>query len=1569
MASYSEQDSLDTQRIEEIKLEVGCPFTRRDDIDPHPGHRVRAPTADALICVSARYRLKLTTNLPGQISKQWPPDNALSPEKPSFESPSPSDLPSSIPPRHDRFGRRSSCLNIHPIPRLTPTRSFPVTRTPNASHNFRKMNQTFAAFDGGDTQPMDSQIYKEHTKRYARTQDSWDNGESYPPETYREGDAGHVDLFSDLVDGNGDDETRQTTQASYSEGLFSDSPFRTQTTSHPTRLLPPQTPALPGKQRDNNVQTATSAAKTPGSATVAPGLFNNGTGVPTLSMSQVFSNSQQFTSPQIDSARSDPVRPSPNINMRLESDAAPLSSPSKMVRSQASRAASEPRDGSMPMREPRETRYRHRKMELEERLERLNKQSDDEYEDELAREQRKAEQRGLEKQIHELTAKCDAAVDASGGLRARRRGPFVATKSDTALFTPTNARAKQDIVEISDDTGLSDDSEDELVTEPPTVERSFLRSRVEVPKTSSHGVRASQDGVKGSPTVRASQDRSKVLDHDVYLAGGDDVAVADSQPHRPSQQDSNRPPPPVLDQSSLDTRIAQSQFSVLSAGKIAEIEARAQRALDTSSVPRPPPFSSQAVEQGVVDNSALPSSPPLMATEHSDEEISGGEENDEDGAANDDFDKPDYGYDFDGGLDYIESSPRPEEGDDDFQQPDEDHDQSDDSGESDAGVEEENQVAVKPDGLDAMVTENQDHLQEDDHMEDNHIENEREEEAHGQKVENNERLRSTIPDTDPDGRDCSDLSSQIAQELPATSVRLPDKPETADRNDTTDSNGTPLFSTARTHNSGMESPQKSQPSPAKPIAQPTPQATRPVRLLTEIAAEPSQRHEEVEDIEISMDILDDDDKEFAEIMSGAGSSPFRPAKRLKTYSHRALRESPKKANRIPERSPTPKSPLLKSPMVVDPRTETNQGEETVFAKPAIPKAGIFLSSPSKQAKETPTKPPQARSIKARRVAEVAETPQVSTKRAPAKTTKKTPTSRGRKKSNARTTREEQASPVTNNHVDSTNTVDAGIEVDTNSAEQAPEIVAPERVLARFKGYAIAYYPATCLSAFMANRIHCKIRFDDGTEDTLEDWEVRRCELRIGDLVKVDLPNMRTKNYIVRGFKDRLSAKEVSNAAAKHIHPATDVYGAKTVVLEVKRRDSMPQTTNPETVDVPVASVYLTNTMWPHFKDREYKPTGSLRPDLSIRPQTPSTNLSAPGTPTTLSRRQVLPTPGTSVQRPIATPSVSNTTGLFAGMAFALTWHGDEREKTQVIKQITINGGQVLESGFEVLFNGTGSTKESGIETPRDKSTPKSTSRRKSTSSATPFTAAPNESQPLTLTTYANSLSFVALISDRHSRRTKYIQALALFLPCLSHHWLTASLSRKALVPWSLYLLPAGESVALGGAVRSRVIEPLYEAGSDAGRLVSVLERRKKLLEGMNVVLVVKQRSRGTAYEFLTRVMGARRVKGCTSVVEARKALVDGVGAQDEEGHGWDWVYVDGGDVEGAVKVFEGGDAPPGASSRGKKRKRESDVAAGEEVKADAGMGVRVVDMGGGQTVKVVGDEFVVQSLILGALLE
>ncbi|EOD51228.1 putative dna damage repair protein [Neofusicoccum parvum UCRNP2] len=1048
-----------------------------------------------------------------------------------------------------------------------------------------RMYNSFNGFEGGDTQPVDSQLYRDyqielkalHGDPYApngtedHTTDDAEHGitDSMEHAPYEEGDTGHVDILGNWQSPEKSGNAFELTQVSIDGAADAQ----------------PETPAMAGKKRNARGEVLSSATRTPGSA-INPNLFNNGTGVPTLSMSQVFNDTQGNSSPQLDGARSDPIfqRPSPNLHMRFSSDAVTLSSPTKAIHSEFSRAATEPRDTYRSMKESQEARDRQRQAELEAELEQL--------------------------------------------------------KSDNL------------------------DSLDEL--------------------------------------------------------------------------DAER----------------------------AEMDAHINKTLKTSSIPQPPVNTSQMVaavgDSGYADDverddteKEIPSSPPLFAPVDEDKGedeadqidfVRDGEEDHDDPGMNDDYDKPDLTQmDDEEGPDYMDSSSKgSEQGDDEALARTADHE--------DEGIQED----------------------ADNHAED-HEEGEPEEQQ------------------------------DVCQEDNVEDDHSGDQEDAVER-----------------------------------------------------TTNPSQRNEPLDDLESAMDILNDEDRDFAEVMAlnkaGPGSSPFRPAKRQKTYGHRALRESPKKVNRPPSVSPTPESGKVLQDKEMN---EQVAEEDYVFTKPATLKPGRLTrpaqKSPPKKTQSS-MKPTITRSAKAkggRKGTDAAETPRARSR----KTSKSIPAEPVETPA-AQEQQQDVAAP--SDGEDQQQQHDSQVTQRTSLVESVNEpgqIVAPNRVLALFKGLKAAYYPATCLGGSYADGFFYRIRFDDGTVVSLDKMHVRSCDLKNGDVVKVDLPSMRTKTYIVRGFKDVMSAEQIAEATAEDLTAPTDVHDA--------------------------------------FNEH------------------------------------VCP------------------------------WDANYG----ISKLILENGGRILDPGFEVLFSTSGSDVASPTKTPitvskSSKATPVDKKKAIAHSSSN---LADSTSAALTLNPQTSTLGFVALISDKHSRRAKYIQALALGFPCLSYHWLLDSLASHSVRPWSLYLLPAGESAFLSGAVRSRTLAP-FDPDSPDAQLEKALQRRQRLLDGKSVLLVLKP-ERGRAYRFLTAAMGASRVAHCRDAKEARRRL------EQEE---WDWVYVD-----GAAEELFPGLAAPGLA--GKKRKRgggasfasSSTSSLVEEVREgrerETG-GVRVAEVGG-RKVRVVGDEFVIQSLILGALLE
>jgi hypothetical protein len=271
------------------------------------------------------------------------------------------------------------------------------------------------------------------------------------------------------------------------------------------------------------------------------------------------------------------------------------------------------------------------------------------------------------------------------------------------------------------------------------------------------------------------------------------------------------------------------------------------------------------------------------------------------------------------------------------------------------------------------------------------------------------------------------------------------------------------------------------------------------------------------------------------------------------------------------------------------------------------------------------------------------------------------------------------------------------------------------------------------------------------------------------------------------------------------------------------------------------------------------------------------------------------------------------------MAFGLSLQTDMKiqDRTKLESKITQAGGHILQEGFEPLFE----------------------------PAAIMDTTSPvfDDDEPLKLKKAYADTGFTALIADSHSRKAKYMQALALGLPCIAHQWISACVDSGSLVDWTHYLLCSGNSAVLGNAIRSRNLTP-YPA-ADAG-LADIVNNRAKLLDGQRVLVVVdSKKGRSTAkhpYIFLTQALGPI-VSRVFTTKQATEALVK----HAEDGHPFDWLYVDQG--TGTVESVLSGNA----DSNSKKRKRS----VGKTKHPVIG------------DIRVLNDELVIQSLILGRIVQ
>ncbi|KAH0542281.1 hypothetical protein FGG08_003308 [Glutinoglossum americanum] len=483
----------------------------------------------------------------------------------------------------------------------------------------------------------------------------------------------------------------------------------------------------------------------------------------------------------------------------------------------------------------------------------------------------------------------------------------------------------------------------------------------------------------------------------------------------------------------------------------------------------------------------------------------------------------------------------------------------------------------------------------------------------------------------------------------------------------------------------------------------------------------------------------------------------------------------------------------------------------------------------------------------------------------------------------------------------------------------PSVIEPNRVLALFKNGNMSYYPATCRFAVGIGNPRFKVRFDDGTEDLLEPQNVRRFDLRLGDVVKVDLDNMRTKNYVVCGFQD-CKAKNIPfvsprrNRGDRQDYPATDIRGYSTIFLQQKQRDSFPNeggSSNGEEIAVPISSVYIVKSMWHKFDDRIYTHISDF-PRPSSRGQTPGSLSSNPVTPT--HNRRITPSALVQAANSDSLGAIPrHTNGIFKGMVFAVTYLNEEAEKEQIVNEIVDNGGKVLHDGFEELFL------------------------------ADWFTAASGDYPSLRLKREAEKFGFACVVANNYSRKPKFMGALALGLPCLHGRWIKDCTRKNEVVDWDPYLLPSGESNYLGGSARSRVLH-LYPPLT--AQLPDTIASRPKPLDGQSVILVMgkgKAEDRRKAFLFLIFALGAGKVSKVPNLEAAKRFLADSQSERD----GWDWVCLDDGHVKDARKAL---------GVPGKKRKRS--VVDGGDVESEIGF----------SKVKIMSDEYVMQTTIMGRLM-
>ena len=291
------------------------------------------------------------------------------------------------------------------------------------------------------------------------------------------------------------------------------------------------------------------------------------------------------------------------------------------------------------------------------------------------------------------------------------------------------------------------------------------------------------------------------------------------------------------------------------------------------------------------------------------------------------------------------------------------------------------------------------------------------------------------------------------------------------------------------------------------------------------------------------------------------------------------------------------------------------------------------------------------------------------------------------------------------------------------------------------------------------------------------------------------------------------------------------------------------------------------------------------------------------------------------------------------MVFVLTHIGQDL-RSRAVAAIVEHGGKILKEGFEELFEKSNLTG----------SAPSSTSKRSvSRPSAVQANAASADivaQQPLHLRTSVADDVMAVLVTDHHCRVSKYFEALALGVPCISTHWIHHCVDAGALLPWRHFLLAAGESSFLGGAIISRSLRMPHDTNN--WPLKDMLAQRPLWLDRRRVLLVGIDHKNRDVHMFLARTLGAAEVATANSIREARKAMRKRRDAGAEEAV--DFVIVNDGEVL---------DLKPQASVKQARstaaRRRDRDEATPAALAAEF------------EAVRVVSTEFVMQSLILGKI--
>ncbi|CCA69761.1 hypothetical protein PIIN_03701 [Serendipita indica DSM 11827] len=345
-------------------------------------------------------------------------------------------------------------------------------------------------------------------------------------------------------------------------------------------------------------------------------------------------------------------------------------------------------------------------------------------------------------------------------------------------------------------------------------------------------------------------------------------------------------------------------------------------------------------------------------------------------------------------------------------------------------------------------------------------------------------------------------------------------------------------------------------------------------------------------------------------------------------------------------------------------------------------------------------------------------------------------------------------------------------------------------------------------------INCKVKFDDGTWEEIPLTELRRCELREGDELRI--PGKRGAKLARTGHVSAVPSWIQRNTVSvrttsKPKEEVTVVQGKDIgVPLEVIERDWDDRRV-PTVEDIGLGeeliraqekeraaeeakgkgkkpkSMTLGPPKWkdspppPAFRER------SISPPLVRKRTTPATGRSKKATASSSARRVSI---APSASAPQHDARLAGFAFIFA-LAFRdadgnkISDAAREKKKNGLVRIITRHGGRVVDDGFDSLFQLGGQTSDDGARWIWNKGDMFFPDDSKAAKRKVPHSSTSSVAE--------TKVERYMLLADGVNRNQKYMLALAMGIPCVNTRWI----EDEAMNSWRMHVLPAGTYTKLG----------------------------------------------------------------------------------------------------------------------------------------------------------------------------